>query len=142
MWIHYERLHNHNKAKHNKTMWIFVRIQPRFEKNDMHLNETKNTAMGKSRHFDNKFGFNIFFCIALSKTVKIRLNWDTRPLLSQYANAHTQSYLIETEWCVFESVNYVDAESVSGLAPDQYKATIKTYDVWSIWSYITNLNGI
>ena len=26
MWIHYERLHNHNKAKHNKTMCIFVGI--------------------------------------------------------------------------------------------------------------------
>ena len=24
MWIHYERLHNHNKAKHNKTMCIFL----------------------------------------------------------------------------------------------------------------------
>ena len=24
MWIHYERLHNHNKAKHNKTVCIFV----------------------------------------------------------------------------------------------------------------------
>ena len=23
MWIHYERLHNHNKAKHNKTACIF-----------------------------------------------------------------------------------------------------------------------
>ena len=26
MWIHYERLHNHNKAKHNKTMCIFLGI--------------------------------------------------------------------------------------------------------------------
>ena len=24
MWIHYERLHNHNKAKHNKTVCIFM----------------------------------------------------------------------------------------------------------------------
>ena len=24
MWIHYERLHNHNKAKHNKTACIFL----------------------------------------------------------------------------------------------------------------------
>ena len=24
MWIHYERLHNHNKAKHNKTVYIFL----------------------------------------------------------------------------------------------------------------------
>ena len=26
MWIHYERLHNHNKAKHNTTMCIFLGI--------------------------------------------------------------------------------------------------------------------
>ena len=26
MWIHYERLHNHNKAKHNKTVCRFLRI--------------------------------------------------------------------------------------------------------------------
>ena len=24
MWIHYERLHNHNKAKHNETVCIFL----------------------------------------------------------------------------------------------------------------------
>ena len=26
MWMHYQRLHNHNKAKHNKTMCIFLGI--------------------------------------------------------------------------------------------------------------------
>ena len=26
MWIHYERLHNHNEAKHNKTVCIFLGI--------------------------------------------------------------------------------------------------------------------
>ena len=26
MWIHYERLHKHNKAKHNKTVCIFLGI--------------------------------------------------------------------------------------------------------------------
>ena len=26
MWIHYARLHNHNKAKHNKTVCIFLGI--------------------------------------------------------------------------------------------------------------------
>ena len=26
MWIHYERLHNHNKAKHKKTVCIFLGI--------------------------------------------------------------------------------------------------------------------
>ena len=26
MWIHYERLHNHNRAKHNKTVCIFLGV--------------------------------------------------------------------------------------------------------------------
>ena len=29
MWIHYERLHNHNKAKHNKAVCIFLGIYSR-----------------------------------------------------------------------------------------------------------------
>ena len=32
MWIHYERLHNHNKVKHNKTVCIFLGIYCRFVK--------------------------------------------------------------------------------------------------------------
>ena len=31
MWIHYVRLHNHNKAKHNKTVCIFLGIYCTFE---------------------------------------------------------------------------------------------------------------
>ena len=31
MWIHYERLHNHNKAKHNKTVCIFLGIYCNYE---------------------------------------------------------------------------------------------------------------
>ena len=30
MWIHYERLHNHNKAKHNKTVCIFLWVYCRW----------------------------------------------------------------------------------------------------------------
>ena len=33
MWIHYERLHNHNKAKHNKTVCIFLGINCIFQEN-------------------------------------------------------------------------------------------------------------
>ena len=39
MWIHYERLHNHNKEKHNKTVCIFPGIYcilPRRHNNDNH----------------------------------------------------------------------------------------------------------
>ena len=42
MWIHYGRLHNHNKAKHNKTVCIFLRIcctsKPRFITSIMIMN--------------------------------------------------------------------------------------------------------
>ena len=31
MWIHYERLHNHNKAKYNKTVCIFLEIYCMFK---------------------------------------------------------------------------------------------------------------
>ena len=31
MWIHYERLHNHSKAKHNKTVCIFIGIYCRLD---------------------------------------------------------------------------------------------------------------
>ena len=34
MWIHYERLHNHNKAKHNKTVCIFLGIYCNFMDNE------------------------------------------------------------------------------------------------------------
>ena len=30
MWIHYERLHNHNQAKHNKTVCTFLGIYCRY----------------------------------------------------------------------------------------------------------------
>ena len=32
MWIHYERLHNHNKAKHNKPVCIFIGIYCTWQK--------------------------------------------------------------------------------------------------------------
>ena len=39
MWIHYERLHNHNKAKHNKTVCIFLGIYCNYG-----LTSTTNTS--------------------------------------------------------------------------------------------------
>ena len=37
MWIHYERLHNHNKAKHNKTVCIFLGIYCTCTQTSTHL---------------------------------------------------------------------------------------------------------
>ena len=41
MWIHYERLHNHNKAKHNKPVCIFLGIYCRSFQDD--YSRTNNT---------------------------------------------------------------------------------------------------
>ena len=35
MWIHYKRLHNHNKAKHNKTVCIFLGIYCKHRNNSL-----------------------------------------------------------------------------------------------------------
>ena len=37
MWIHYERLHNHNKAKHNKTVCLFLGIYCMHKNDDVWL---------------------------------------------------------------------------------------------------------
>ena len=44
MWIHYERLHNHNKAKHNKTVCIFLGIFC------MHTSPFKNNRSDNDNH--------------------------------------------------------------------------------------------
>ena len=38
IWIHYERLHNHNKAKHNKTVCIFLGIYCRYNFDSLIIN--------------------------------------------------------------------------------------------------------
>ena len=39
IWIHYERLHNHNKAKHNKTVCIFLGIYCTSNKNHVNIHD-------------------------------------------------------------------------------------------------------
>ena len=41
MWILYERLHNHNKAKHNKTVCIFLGIHCMFDMLRVHVWDTQ-----------------------------------------------------------------------------------------------------
>ena len=64
MWIHYERLHNHNKAKHNKTVCIFLGIYCM-----QHF--TNNNPGGETRMFlDNCLGqYNTCWCPALCITI-------------------------------------------------------------------------
>ena len=47
MWIHYERLHKHNKAKHNKTVCIFLGIYciPHYKPCFHWLNDNQNSFL-------------------------------------------------------------------------------------------------
>ena len=55
MWIHYERLHNHNKAKHNKTVCIFLGIYCKWRQRTLNVqwsirNHNKTQESAKGRH--------------------------------------------------------------------------------------------
>ena len=47
MWIHYERLHNHNKAKHNRTVCIFLGIYCSNEHNATMQSDVQGIATNK-----------------------------------------------------------------------------------------------
>ena len=64
MWIHYERLHNHNKAKHNKTVCIFLGIYCTQEK--YHVRWLQHRKVACQWRANNKlqhhmFGGDIFY---------------------------------------------------------------------------------
>ena len=62
MWIHYERLHNHNKAKHNKTVCIFRGI------NCITWRPVSNTQhMGERYHNNTELG--------ITNTLKADISW-------------------------------------------------------------------
>ena len=71
MWIHYERLHNHNIAKHNKTVCIFLGIYCKRFKADT-INTLRPRQNG--RHFAGdifKYTFvNAKFCISIKISLK------------------------------------------------------------------------
>ena len=50
MWIHYERLHNHNKAKHNKTVCIFLGIYCILMINDPGSSTDRRFIIFRSHH--------------------------------------------------------------------------------------------
>ena len=63
MWIHYERLHNHNKAKHNKTVCIFLGIYC-----------TQCMTLGKYLHGNWSCNFAILYKYLLGFHHKLLLN--------------------------------------------------------------------
>ena len=70
MWIHYERLHNHNKAKHNKTVCIFLGIYCR-----------SIEAVDSSHKRPEMRGFSVFFVISRNKhNFTVPVIWAPFPL--------------------------------------------------------------
>ena len=70
MWIHYERLHNHNKAKHNKTVCIFLGI---------YCISFLNCTWWPSNPFSHlRILETIFHCSALKLVIVAALNIPTR----------------------------------------------------------------
>ena len=79
MWIHYERLHNHNKAKHNKTVCIFLGIYCT-PNNSHNTTTTKNPLRWRhnghdsvSNHQPHDCLLNRLFRCRWKKTSKLRV---------------------------------------------------------------------
>ena len=73
MWIHYERLHNHNKAKHNKTVCIFLGIYCIYDVTNWGTEAVLFTSFNSLRPRRNgRYNSdNIFKCIFLKENVWI-----------------------------------------------------------------------
>ena len=111
MWIHYERLHNHNKAKHNKTVCIFFGIYCRKIQYIKHRAKYRNqkqqnkwlhlksilSYLNYLKHFAILFWKNNDFHI---KVVKTRINH------AQSLKMHLSICRIEIIWfhAFFENV--------------------------------------
>ena len=53
MWIHYERLHNHNKAKHNKPCAYFLGYTVGYESSgEQEFEENNRNIVGYPRDYD------------------------------------------------------------------------------------------
>ena len=65
MWIHYERLHNHNKAKHNKTVCIFLGIYCTLDSKALEETLTKGKSTFDAGIKTNFAVVDISFCLTL-----------------------------------------------------------------------------
>ena len=77
MWIHYERLHNHNNAKHNKTMCIFLGIYCTLVSLEaLKLSWMNVMAAEYCKHgFETDFGLSVVGCALL-------IVWNFHPIFS------------------------------------------------------------
>ena len=107
IWIHYERLHNHNKAKHNKTVCIFLGIYciviqipylpkwipwNRFFAIDIEKLETELHYM----EFHETLGFSILMSWAASLNSKVYNGIGSGPVSMRWA-----TYGASRIWCTY-----------------------------------------
>ena len=77
MWIHYERLHNHNKAKYNKTVYIFLGIYC--------MSTVDNNDYWSTLHFHAPWYAKLYIEIFLQLTIRSHMHWShsgTDPIFS------------------------------------------------------------
>ena len=98
MWIHYERLHNHNKAKHNKTVCIFLGIYCSYSR----------IGIPGSQH-----GQVITFIIKYGMKLRIHSQTSTvHALICSYEKTlHTIATLLETSYAPYSCQNMNATES-------------------------------
>ena len=94
MWIHYERLHNHNKAKHNKTVYIFLGIYCRWLLNPWKEILSKNVLSRPccNRHFQCSFN-RVRICFYFMR----KIDWAANPRLRKGHKGSQSMWL--TWWC-------------------------------------------
>ena len=75
MWIHYERLLNHNKAKHNKTVCIFLGIYCRIVqfKNKLEINFVTSYALNKCMQKGYTAWFNMKLNIGFQWNLEVQI---------------------------------------------------------------------
>ena len=78
MWIHYERLHNHNKAKHNKTVCIFLGIYCISSRDIWRLISQEHVSRTGTSNYNSHYLWDVI----------------TRPFLWQLLLANEPSYCI------------------------------------------------
>ena len=69
IWIHYERLHNHNKAKHNKTVCIFLGIYCTSLRCRVHCRNRTAVPTNHHKHFPATTNITSFVLLRNTKEV-------------------------------------------------------------------------
>ena len=124
MWIHYERLHNHNKAKHNKTVCIFLGIYCMYQWTGSSWGEV--------------MAWRLFSANSVRQSMmaysKLKFLEEIRPILQmEYQNWISRScagHFVGIMWTLYPGTNYLKllfwpGHHYSAMWPIYYTATIK-----------------